>query len=164
MKIRPATIDDLAAITAIYNHEVEHSTATFDTSPMTPGEQSVWLEQHSSDRRPVLVAEDGNTVAGWASASDWSDRCAYKRAAEVSVYVHTDYRGRGVGRALLDALVATTRSAGVGVLLARICTESVPSIRLHGSLGFKSVGTMRRVGEKFGRILDVELMDLQLDT
>lgn len=162
MQIRPAVEDDLPAITEIYNYEVEHSTATFDTTPVTLEQQTVWLDSHASQRRPVLVADDGGTVAGWASASDWADRCAYARAAEVSVYVRANHRGRGVGRALLEALIERTREAGVGVLLARICTESEPSIHLHASLGFQSIGTMRRVGEKFGRVLDVELMDLQL--
>ena len=88
---------------------------------------------------------------------------AYARAAEVPVYVHQDHRGRGIGRALLAALVARGRADGLGVLLARVEASGRASLALHRALGFRPIGTMRRVGEKLGRILDVELLDLHLD-
>ena len=164
MLVRRAEARDLAGIFAIYDDEILHGTATFDTEPVPEERQILWLAAHQSERHPAIVAEeDSSIVLGWASLSPWSDRCAYARAAEVSVYVHRDYRGRGVGRALLTDLVRRGRSAGLGVLLARITSESEASVDLHRALGFTTIGTMRRVGEKFGRILDVALMDLHLD-
>jgi len=160
--LRDATTADAAAIAAIYNHEILHSTSTFDTTPVDADDRRAWLEAHSTPQRSVLVLED-EEVVGWASLSAWSDRCAYARAAEVSIYIHADHRGRGHGRSLLTGLIERAREAGIAVLLARICTEGEASIVLHRKLGFSSVGCMRRVGEKFGRVLDVELMDLSLE-
>lgn len=162
MQIRRAREDDLPAIAAIYNHEVLTGTATFDTEPVTLDERRAWLTKHTGERHPALVAADADVVVGWGALSAWSDRCAYARAAEVSVYVHEDHRGRGIGKALLVALVDAGRAAGLGVLLARISSESEASLHLHRAQGFESIGTMRRVGEKFGRVLDVELLDLHL--
>lgn len=163
MVIRAAREPDLPAIAEIYNYEVEHSTATFDTQPVTVKERRRWLAAHEPTRHPVIVAEVNDAVAAWACLSSWSERCAYARAAEVSVYVHREHRGCGIGRALLLDLIARARAAGLGVLLARICTADGPaSLRLHKSVGFQRVGTMRRVGEKLGRILDVELLEHHL--
>ena len=161
--LRRAEERDAAAIADIYNHEVLTSTATFDTQPVTVEERVAWLQAHEPPARPVVVAEIAGEVAGWASLSSWSTRCAYARAAEVSVYVHREHRGRGVGSTLLGELVRLGREAGLGVLLARICTEGEASVALHRRHGFETIGVMRRVGEKFGRVLDIELMDLQLD-
>lgn len=163
MTVRPAAADDLPAIVAIYNHEVAHGVATFDTEPWTVEGQREWLAAHGTSEHPLLVADEEGRVDGWACLSAWSTRCAYARAAEVSLYVHPDHRGRGVGRALLAGLIARGRAAGLGVLLARIEVSGRASLALHRALGFHSIGTMRRVGEKLGRILDVELLDLHLD-
>lgn len=170
--IRAAEDRDLPAIMDIYNHEIRNTTSTFDTEPVTLENRRAWLAAHQSPRHPALVAafapdgsrqKDEIVLAGFGTLSAWSERCAYARAAEVSVYVHRDARRRGVGRAILDGLIARARDAGLGVLLARICAEGEGSIALHRSLGFEPIGIMRRVGEKFGRILDIELFDLQLD-
>lgn len=161
--IRSAQESDLPAIMAIYNHEITTATSTFDTEPVDLREREAWLRAHQSARHPAIVVVDDDAVLGFATLSKWSDRCAYARAAEVSLYVHRDARGRGFGRLLLSGLVERARAAGVAVLLARIVAESIPSIRLHESLAFQHIGTMRRVGQKFGQILDVELYDLHLD-
>jgi len=164
MEIRPAEPRDADTIATIYNHEIVHSTATFDTEPVTAAERRTWLATHASERHPVLVAEIEGCVVGWAALSPWSDRCAYARAAEVSIYIDANARGAGVGRTLLTALVAKAREVGLGVLLARISSGEGPaSSNLHQSLGFRSIGIMRRVGEKFGRILDVEIFENHLD-
>jgi L-amino acid N-acyltransferase len=161
--IRDAAPEDLVAIFAIYNREVEESTATFDTEPRVVGIDDAWLTDRDPSRHPVLVASTGGEVVGWASLSPWSARPAYARTAEESVYVDAGHRGRGVGRALLTAIVERARAAGLGVLVARIGDARRDSVRLHESLGFERVATMRAYGEKFGRLLDVELMDLHLD-
>lgn len=163
MRIRMATASDLDAIFSIYHDEVLHGVATFDTEEYTPEERGIWFDRHQSPTYPAIVMDDDGAVIGWASLSQFSTKRAYDRTAEVSVYVHTDHRGRGVGKRLLAELLQLGRERGLGVLLARIAAEQVPSIGLHLSLGFQHVGTMRRVGEKFSRILDVELFDYQLD-
>jgi L-amino acid N-acyltransferase YncA len=157
----PADLDD---VFAIYDYEVLNGTATFDTVPPSSDSRRHFITVHSSPRHPAIVAvqNDGRLV-GWASISPYSNRSAYDRTAEISVYVHPDHRAAGIGRALLEALIETARAVGLAVLLARITRESVASIALHRKLGFSSVGTLRRVGEKFGRILDVEVLDLHLD-
>lgn len=163
MTIRTASPADLPAIMDIYHDEVLHGVGTFDTEPLGEEKQRAWLAVHASPRYPLLVAAEDGAIAGWGSLKPWSDRCAYARAAEVSVYVHRDRRSRGIGGALLADLIARAREAGLGVLLARIAGENRTSLALFRRAGFKPVGTMRRVGEKFGRILDVELLDLHLD-
>lgn len=161
--IRDATPDDLDAVFAIYDEQVLRGTATFETVPRPPGERRAWFDAHPRGRYPVIVAEDGGAVLGWARLQPWSPRPAYARTAENSVYVSAAARGRGVGKALLDELLARARGAGIAVVLARIAEGNPASIRLHDRAGFRTVGVMRRVGEKFGRILDVTLMDLHLD-
>lgn len=164
MQIRRFHELDLEDVFAIYDHEVLHGTATFDTTVYDGGARARWVERHRAARYPVLVAEsDVGVVVGWAGLSPYSDRPAYARTSESSVYVHPQHRGRGVGRALMTELIGTARDGGLSVLLARITSESVASLGLHEALGFQRVGTLKRVGEKFGRILDVELLDLQLD-
>lgn len=161
--IRDATLADLPAIFTIYNEEVLHATATFDTIPREAGRDDAWLVDRDWNRHPVLVADAGGEVRGWASLARWSPRPAYDRTAESSVYVHAANRGEGTGRTLLDALVERARRAELGVLVARIADAHPASVALHEAAGFRRFGTQRRCGEKFGRLLDVELMDLHLD-
>ncbi len=158
-RVRPALSGDLPRMLAIYNREVLVSTATYDTIPRTDEEQEKWFAHHDG-AHPVLVAEQSGVVTGWASLSPWSDRPAYDATVEVSVYVAEEHRGRGIGRQLLAALVQAARRLGHHALLARISADNEVSIRLHESLGFVPVGLMREVGRKFGRILDVSIMEL----
>jgi phosphinothricin acetyltransferase len=162
-KIRDARVGDLAAIFDIYNHEVLQGTATFDTQSRLVGRDDGWLTERDGARHPVIVAEIDARLVGWASLDPWSSRGAYARTAEGSVYVDRDSRGLGVGTSLLTAIIERAREAGLGVVLARIAEANEPSMRLFQRLGFGRIGTQRRCGAKFGRILDVELMDLHLD-
>ena len=161
--VRDARPEDLGAIFEIYNDEVLHGTGTFDTEPRVVGRDDGWLTDRDPERHPALVAVADDQVVGWASLSPWSERPGYRRTAEGSVYVHPDHRGRGVGRLLLAAVIERARDAGLRVIVARIAEANEPSVRLFEGFGFSRVGTQRRYGEKFGRILDVELMDLHLD-
>jgi L-amino acid N-acyltransferase YncA len=166
MLLRDATPADVPQILDIYNEQVRRGTSTFDTEPRTPADYDDWFNRHDRARYPILVAEDPaspGAIAGWARLYPWSDRCAYARSAENSVYVHQDYRGRGIASLLMTALLDRARQIGIAVILARIAEGNPASIALHQKLGFERIGTMRRVGEKFGRILDVELMQLHLD-
>jgi len=110
----------------------------------------------------VLVAAARSTVYGWASLSRWSDRPAYDSSVEVSVYVAKEHRGKGIGRKLLAALVEEGRAHGHHALLGRISADNTVSIRLHEALGFSVVGLLKEVGFKFGRWLDVSIMELLL--
>jgi L-amino acid N-acyltransferase len=161
--VREARADDLPAVFAIYNEHVLHGTATFETEPYEAGRDDAWLTGRDLARHPVLVAEEDGAVAGWASLNEWSQRQAYARTAEASVYVDPAHQRRGVGRRLMEALVERGREAGLGVLVARVAEGNPASIELLESVGFRRFGTQRRCGEKFGRVLDVELLDLHLD-
>lgn len=157
MDIRPATAADAEAIRGIYNREVTGSTVTFDLVPRSSEDQRRWLEARSG-AHAVLVAVDDDQVIGFASLSPYRDRPAYSTTVEDSVYVDADHLGAGVGRALLTALVATARGHGFHAMMARIVGGHEASIALHRSVGFDLVGVEREVGRKFGRWLDVVIM------
>lgn len=97
-------------------------------------------------------------VAGWASLSKWSDRLAYADTAEISLYVHSTQRGRGIGRRLVEAIVLEGQKADLHTLIARIAAGNQISVRLHEAAGFEHIGVMRQVGRKFGQLLDIHLM------
>jgi L-amino acid N-acyltransferase YncA len=160
--LRPARAEDLPAVTAIYNDAVARSTGTFDTEPKTLAQQREWFDRHGASH-PVIVADDGGRVIGWASFSPWSDRCAYARTGEVSVYVEEAARGRGLAGELLDELLRRGRAAGIKQAMARITADNEASLRLHARRGFKEVGLFKRVGEKFGRVLDVHVLQLSFE-
>ena len=160
--IRRAVTDDVPAITAIYNDAVLTTTATFDTEPKSIEERTAWLSAHD-ERHPVLVAVIGSDVVGWACLSKWSDRPAYNGTAETSFYVAAEHRGRGIGRRLKEAIIAESRRLGYHTLIARVAEGSEASRHLNDSAGFAHVGTLREVGRKFGRWLDVDVMQLMLE-
>ena len=157
--VRAATEKDLTAILEIYNESVIHSTATFDTEPRTPEKQRAWFFAHKKNH-PVLVAEENGVVIGWASFSPWSDRCAYDTTVEVSVYIQKEFRDKGLGNTLLRTLVEAGRSLEIHTVLSRISEGNDASIHLHEKYGFKTIGVMKEVGFKFGRFLDVHMMQL----
>ncbi len=159
--VRAAQEKDLPRIRAIYNREVLVSTATYDTKPRSAAEQRAWFGIHGG-KHPVLVAEQDGVICGWASLSPWSDRAAYDTSVEVSVYVAEEWRRRGIGRLLLQALIDAGRAHGHHALLARISADNTASIELHAALGFFVAGTLKEVGIKFGRLLDVCIMELIL--
>lgn len=160
--IRTARAEDLPAVTAIYNDAVARTTGTFDLEPRTDAQQREWFAKHGPEH-PVIVAEDGGRVVAWGSLSPWSDRCAYARCAEVSVYAEEAARGRGLGGLLLDELIRRARATPARQLLARIVDGNEASLRLHARRGFVEAGRLRRVGEKFGRVLDVLILQASLE-
>ena len=159
MQVRLATPDDAEATRAIYNREVSGSTVTFDLVPRTLEAQQAWIAAHSG-AHPAVVAVDeaSGDVVGFGSLSPYRDRPAYSTTVEDSVYVDHDWRGHGVGRALLAELVRLATLHGFHSVMARIVGGHEVSIRLHESCGFSLVGVEREVGRKFGRWLDVALM------
>jgi L-amino acid N-acyltransferase len=155
--VRRATIADASSILEIYNEAVATTVATFDTEPRSLESQLNYLREHPSPY-VVLVAELEGVVAGWASLSSWSDRKAYAGTSEVSLYVAAERRGRGIGRRLLADLVREGDRSEFHTILARVVDGNAVSLHLHESFGFRPVGVMREVGFKFGRWLDVHLL------
>lgn len=157
--VRLATPDDSEAIRAIYNREVTGSTVTFDLVARTERDQQQWMSAHSGAHPAVVAVEAGGSeVIGFGSLSAYRSRPAYATTVEDSVYVRHDQRGRGVGRAVLEELVALATAHGFHTIMARIVGGHDASIGLHQSCGFTLVGIEREVGRKFGRWLDVALM------
>ena len=161
MELRLATAVDAEAIRAIYNLEVDTSTATFDLVARTRAEQEAWLKARSGAFGAV-VAEDDGEVMGFASLSPYKDRPAYRTTVEDSVYVRRDRQGLGVGRVLLTHVVEVARANGFHAVIARIEASGTASRVLHERCGFTLVGVEREVGRKFGRWLDVATMQLLL--
>ena len=159
--IRPAAAGDAEAVRGIYNHEVEHTTHTFDLVPRSLADQQAWLRDREG-ALGVLVAEVDGEVTGFASLSEYRPRAAYRTSVESSVYVHESVRGRGVGRLLMRELVVVAEARGFHTIIARIADGHEASIGLHQAVGFTTVGTEREVGRKFGGWLDVVVMQRML--
>jgi len=155
--MRLATADDAEALAAIYNLEVETSTATFDLVPRSLDEQRAWLVARSGALSALVAVDDGEVI-GFASLSPYKERAAYRTTVEDSVYVRRDRHGAGVGTALLCRLLDVARTSGFHSVMARIESTREASIALHRSCGFEVVGTEREVGRKFNRWLDCTVM------
>jgi phosphinothricin acetyltransferase len=155
--VRRAVANDAAAIAAIYNDAILKSTATFDTAPKTVEDRRAWLAARDT-RHPVLVLERQGEVIGWSSIHEYSDRQAYADTAETAIYVDGRFRGQGFGRKLKQATIDEARALGFHCLIARITEDSEASLKLNLSAGFERVGTLREVGRKFGRLLDVHIL------
>ena len=145
---------DWPAVRAIYEAGIATGDATFETAVPSWDE---WDGAHLSDHR--LVARAGDEVVGWAAVSPVSDRCAYAGVVESSVYVRPDWQGRGVGRRLLEALVAATDEAGIWTVQAGIFPENRASLAVHRSCGFRAVGVRERLGRMAGRWRDVVFLE-----
>jgi L-amino acid N-acyltransferase YncA len=162
VQIRRARRTDLEAIREIYNEAILTTTATFDTEPKSNAERLSWFHSHD-ERHPILVAVVNRKVVGWASLTEWSDRRAYDDTAETSFYVDSEFRGQGIGRKLKEAIIKEARRLRFHTLIARVAEGSDESIHLNESTGFVLVGTLKQVGRKFGRLLDVHIMQKMLD-
>ncbi len=160
--IRDAAEADLAAIRDIYNHAVEHTTAIWNEVLIDLDNRRAWLELRRAKGFPVLVAERAGKVAGYASYGDWRAFDGYRHTVEHSVYVDKDCRGAGIGRLLMQALIDHARGNDKHVMIAAIEAKNQPSIALHERLGFRLVGIHQEVGIKFGRWLDLAMMELKL--
>ena len=157
VQVRLARLADAEAIRSIYNVEVVGSTVTFDLVPRTLAEQEAWLADHDGVH-PAVVAEISGEVAGFGSLAPYRSRPAYATTVEDSVYVRADLRGLGCGRTVLGELLRLATVHGFHAVMARIVGGHEASIGLHRACGFELVGVEREVGRKFGRWLDVVLM------
>ena len=161
--IRPSTDADVPAITAIYAHHVLHGTGTFETTPPTEADMAARRADVLGKGLPYLVTEEAGQVLGFAYCQWFKPRPAYRFSAEDSIYLHPDAAGRGLGRALLAELMARAEAVGVRKLIAVIGdSANAGSVGVHRSCGFQPVGTLANCGWKFGRWLDVVLMDRPL--
>ena len=157
LTIRQATLEDLVTITEIYNEAILKTVATFDTQLKTLEEQKAWFMDHGP-KNPILIAEKDMIIVGWAALSEWSDRCAYSDTAELSLYILEENQGQGIGRKLLETIIQEGEKAGLHTVIVRITEGNEASIHLHESMGFFHIGIMREVGLKFGKLLDIYLM------
>jgi L-amino acid N-acyltransferase YncA len=160
MPVRDAVEADLPAITEIYNAWIPTHTITWTETPTTLEERAAWLTRQREQGLPVLVADEGGEMVGFTAyeyfrgEGKWP---GYRATMELSIHVRGDRWGKGVGRALIEALVERARGAGVHVLVAAIDGENQASVRFHERLGFAEVG------QKFGRRLDLVLMQRVID-
>lgn len=161
--IRPATVADLASITAIYGHHVLHGLASFEIEPPDAAEMARRFAVIRELGLPYLVAETGGKIAGYAYAAVYRARPAYCYTVEDSVYVDEACAGRGVGSALMPALIEGCAAAGRRQIIAVIGdSANLASIRLHEKFGFQRVGLLPAVGYKFGRWVDSVLMQREV--
>ncbi len=161
--IRPTRRSDIAAITRIYAHAVRHGTASFEIEPPEEAEMTRRYERLAAGGYPYLAAELGGEIAGYAYAGPYRERPAYRWTIEDSIYVAVGMQRRGVGRALLEQLIAEAQARGFRQMIAVIGDSAqTASIALHAALGFRLVGTFEAVGFKSGRWLDSVLMQRPL--
>jgi L-amino acid N-acyltransferase YncA len=154
MELRVLRPDDWLAVRAIYQAGIDTGDATFETAvPDWPA----WNAAHLTDHR--LVARLDDRIVGWTALAPVSDRCAYAGVAEDSIYVAPDAQGRGVGRALLAAVVASAERGGIWTIQTGIFPENQASVRLHQACGFRLVGVRERLGQLHGRWRDVLLLE-----
>ena len=163
MIIRIAKKEDMAPLLDIYNYEVENSTATFDLNPKTIEQWSEWFNAHNVDNHPLIVAEIDSAVAGYASLSSYREKEAYKSTVELSVYVHKDYRRKGVATSLMKEIIRMAKEdSTIHTIVSVITSENEVSAQLHYKMGFTYCGTIHQVGEKFSRYLDISNFELQV--
>jgi L-amino acid N-acyltransferase YncA len=162
MHVRLAALGDAEAIRAIYNEEITGSTSTFDLVPRTSADQVAWLHGHEGAHPVVVAVDQDGTVVGFGSLSVFRDRPAYTTTVENSIYVDSAMRASGVGRALLDELIAQATQLGFHTMIARVVGGNEASLGLHKSCGFELVGVEREIGRKFGRWLDCWVLQRML--
>jgi phosphinothricin acetyltransferase len=155
IKIRGAEVGDAESITEIYNDEILHGTATFDTDPKTVNDRIVWLDEHTSPYF-VLVAEIDGKVVGFCSLSSYRPRKAFDITAELSLYIAKAYRGLGIGTKLMQATLTRAKQEGkLYSILSLITSTNTVSVALHNRFGFTLCGTIPNVGYKFSTYLSL---------
>ena len=153
--IRPIRIEDAAAVAAIYNHYIEHSTATFDAEPLSDRHMLSRLEAIVGCRPGYVSLSEAGEFQGYTYAHPWKEKAAYRYTLETTIYLAPRFVGQGIGRALLSHLVEGCRREGYRSLIACITQGNVASEVLHRKMGFRPVSRFVQVGTKFGRWIDV---------
>jgi len=161
MMIRPVLAKDAGAIASIYNHYIEHSTISFEEAPVSSDEMAQRIGKVLTANLPWLVNESDGQVTGYAYATKWSERSAYRFTAESTVYVaHTESR-KGIGRSLYKALLSQLKSQSIHNVIAGIALPNEASERLHEQFNFRKSGEFRQIGYKFGRWINVAYWQLE---
>ena len=157
-EVRDATVEDLPGLLEIYNEVIATSTAVYSDRPATLEERTEWWRARTAAGYPVLVLSDSGGIAGFSTFGDFRSWPGYRYTVEHTVHVRADCRGRGIGRTLLEALFPRAAALGKHVMIAGIDAANEASIRFHARLGFVQCAHLREVGFKFGRWLDLVLM------
>jgi L-amino acid N-acyltransferase len=161
--IRTSHLNDLPAITEIYNDAVLNSVATFDTEPKQLSERHDWFNLHQNPKYPMVSAvSSDDQVIGWGTLSPFHPRPAYDPTVEFSVYVHKEYRGMGVGNAILEDLINRGTILGFHSIIGLITGSNIASLGMAEKFGFERVGLYKEVGKKFGSWQDVAVVQLFL--
>lgn len=161
--IRTAVPQDIPALMDIYNEAILHTTATFDTEVKDMENRKAWFAEHNGRYVIYVDVEDGK-VAGYASLSRYRDRKAFDPAVEISIYVHKDYRGRGIGRSLMENVLAYAAECDeIDTVISLITSENAASIHLHEVYGFEYCGQIKNAGTKFGRKLSLNAYQILYD-
>jgi len=161
LTIRTARMEDLPAITEIYNEAVLNTLSTFHLYPRSLDDQKKWFENHG-EKYPLLIAQDDGLTVAWASLSPYSDREGYQYTVTDSIYVREGYRQKGIGCDLLNTLVDKAQSLKYHSIIAIIARINIPSIKLHEKLGFICRGVLPETGYKFGKWVDICLYQKML--
>ncbi len=157
-KIRKANISDIPDIKNIYNQAIKNTNSTFDTVEKTTSEMKEWFKEHGS-KNPIIVFEKEKKAIAWASLSKYDEKAAYSDTAELSLYVLEKYQGEGIGKKLMKEVLKKGRKVGLHAVIARITEGNTVSIHLHEQIGFEKIGTLKEVGQKFGKTLDVHIFE-----
>lgn len=153
--LRRAELKDIPALMDIYNDAILHTTATFDTEMKDYDNRLEWFLEHTG-RYVIYVYEEAGAVAGYASLSRYRDRKAFDTAVEISIYIHKEHRGRGIGHRLMkETLNFAGQNPEIGTVISLITSENEASIHLHEAFGFVYCGQIRNAGIKFGRNLNL---------
>lgn len=160
--IRSVTKEDAVKIAEIYNHYIANTFITFETDPVAADEMSTRISDIIGSSLPWLVLENDNKIIGYAYATSWRARPAYKPSIETTIYLSKDSAGKGFGRVLYARLISDLASSGFHTAIGGIALPNDASVRLHESLGFKKVAHFQEVGYKFNRWIDVGFWQLML--
>lgn len=157
LRIRKAIKEDVPAIMEIYNEAIVNTTATFDTEVKSLENRLQWFTDRD-DNFPIFVAQKGGLIVGYIALNKWSERKAYDVTAEISLYILPDYRNAGIGKQLIEVVLAEAENSELVSIIARITEGNEHSIYLHTKNGFNVVGVLKSVGIKFDRLLDVTML------
>ena len=156
MIIRKAERKDIAELLEIYNYEVLNGVSTLDINPRTTEQWTDWFENHNIKNHPLIVSEENGVITGYASLSSYRAKEAYASTVELSIYIHPEHRGKGVGTALMSEIITMAKEdPTVHTVVSVITSGNAASERLHDKFGFIFSGEIKEVGVKFGRYLDI---------
>ena len=150
--IRKIQLEDAAAICDIYNFYIKNTIITFEEELVS---EKVMKERITSSSLPWLVFEENNKILGYVFASEWKSRCAYKFTVEISIYLDTNFKGKGIGRKLYNELLQKLKESKYQIIIAGIALPNEPSVGFHEKFGFEKVASFKQVGFKFNKFIDV---------